>query len=143
MLTFASPKLSIPSLINDQSIDLSSFNIDLNCDFSYPSVGCLFTTFKHYFPCIIQIQGFGLQKLLSAMDFHRSLKYPVLTNLSFTKKRLLRKKFRTKRNFGRQSEPFSRSDPTVGLLLKISSIVKSEKRQEILQTISDLYFSLQ
>ena len=138
------PNCQYHLLIHDESIDLSSFNIDLNCDFSYQSVDCLFTTFKHHFPCIIEIQGFVFQKLLSAIDFHRSFICPVLTNLSFTKKRLLREKFRTKRNFGRQSEPsLSRSDPTVHLLLKISSFLKSEKRQEILQTISDLYSSLQ
>ena len=138
------PNCQYHLLIHDESFDLSSFNIDLNCDFSYQSVDCLFITFNHYFPCIIQFQGFVFQKLLSAIDFHRSLKYPVLTNLSFSKKRLLRKKFRTKRNFSRQSEPsLSRSDPTADLLLKISSILKSEKRQEFLQTISDLYSSLQ
>ena len=137
------PNCQYHLLIHDESFDLSSFNIDLNCDFSYQSVDCLFTTFKHYFPRIIQIQGFVFQKLLSTIDFHRSLKHPVLSNLSFSKKRPLRKKFRTKRKFGRQNEPsLSRSDPTADLLLKISSILKSEKRQEFLQTISDLYSSL-
>ena len=85
--------------IHDKSINLSSFNVDLNCDSSYQSVDCLLTTFKHYFPCIIQIHGFVFQKLLSATDFYRSLKDRVLTNLRFTKKRLLRKKFRTQTEF--------------------------------------------
>ena len=93
------PNCQYHVLIHDESIDLSSFNTDLNCDFSSQSVDWLFTSFKHYFPCNIQIQGFVFQKLLSAIDFHRSLKYLVLTNLTFTKKRLLRKKFRTKRNY--------------------------------------------
>ena len=138
------PNCQYHLLFHDESIDLSSFDIDLNCDFSYQRVDCLFTTFIDYFLCIIQIQGFIFRKLLSAIDFRRFLKYPVLTNLSFSKKRLLRKKFRTKRNFGRQSEPsLSRSDPTAELLLKSSSNLNSEKHQVFLQTISDLYSSLQ
>ena len=131
------PNCQYPLLIHDESIDLSSSNIDRNCISWYQRVDWLFTTFKHYFPCIKQIQVFVFQKFLSAIDFHRSFKYLVLTNLKFTKKRLLRKNFRTKRNSGRQSEPsFSRSEPTANLLLKFSSVVKSEKRQKFLQTIS-------
>ena len=126
-------------LIYDETLTLSSFNIDLNCDSSYQSTDCCFTTFKDYFRCTTQIRVFVFQKLISAIDFHRSLKIPVLTILSFTKKRLLRKEFRTKRKFCQQSEPsYSRSDQRASLLLKISSILQSKKRQEIQQIIFDL-----
>ena len=138
------PNCQYHLLIHDESIDLSSFNIDLNCDFSYQSFDCLFTTFKYYFPCITQIKDFVFQKLLSAIDFHRSLQFPVLTNLSFTLKRLLRKKFRTKRTLSRKSVlSLSRTDQTHDLFLKIGSILKSEKRQHFLQTVHDLSSSLQ
>ena len=138
------PNCQYHLLIHDGSTDLFSFNIDLNCDFSYQSVDCLFTTFKYYFPCITQIKGFVFQKLLSAIDFHRSLKYPVLTNLSFTKKRLLRKKFRTKRTFSKKSvHSLSGTAQTHDLFFKIGSILKSEKRQQFLQTVDDLSSSLQ
>ena len=131
-------------LIHDESIDLSSSNFDLNCDFSQQSGDCLFTTFKFYFPCITQIKGFVFQKLSSAFDFHRSLKFPVLTNLSFTKKRLLRKKFRTKRTFSKKSVlSLSGTDETHDLFFKIGSILKSEKRLQFLQTLHDLSSSLQ
>ena len=86
------PNCQYHLLIRDKSVDPSSFKIDLSCDFSYQSVDCLFTTFKFYFPCITQNKGFVFQRLLSAIDFHRSLRFPVLTNLRFTRKRLLRKK---------------------------------------------------
>ena len=113
-----------------------------NCDFSSQSVDCLFTTIKYYFPCMTEINVFP--KLLSGIDFNGSLKFPILTNLSFTKKRLLRKKFKSKRNFCRQSEPsLSRSDQTDDLFLENSSISESEERQEFLQTISNLSSSLQ
>ena len=60
---------------------------------------------------ITQNKGLVIQKLLLTYDFHRFLQFPVLTNLSFTKKRLLRKKYRTKRNFSKKSFlPFSRID---------------------------------
>ena len=60
---------------------------------------------------ITQNKGLVFQKLLSDFDFYRFLQFPVLTNLSFTKKRLLRKNIRTKRNFSKKSSlPFSRAD---------------------------------
>ena len=94
-------------LNQNESIDLASPNLDMNGAFSYQSVDCLFKTFKYYFPCIKNIQGFMFQKLLSAIDFKRSLRFPVLTNLSFTKKRLLRKKFRKNGTSAKSATSFS------------------------------------
>ena len=51
---------------------------------------------------ITQNKGLVIQKLLSAFDFYRFLQLQVLTHLSFTKERLLRKKIRTKRNFSKK-----------------------------------------
>ena len=53
--------------------------------------------------CITQNKGLVIQKLLSAFDFHRFLQFPAWKIFSFTKKRLLRKKFRTKRTFCKKS----------------------------------------
>ena len=90
---------------------MSSFSIVLNCDFSYQSVDCSFTTFKCYFPCITQNKCLQNWKLLSAFDFHRFFRFPVLTILSFTKKRLLRKNFRSKRTSSKKRFLcFSRTD---------------------------------
>ena len=60
---------------------------------------------------ITQYKGLVIQKRLLVFDSHSFLQFPVLTNLSFTKKWLLRKKFRTKRTFSRKSFlSFSRTD---------------------------------
>ena len=105
------PKCQYHLVFQDESTDLSSFNIVLNCDFSYQRLDCLFITFNYYFHCITQIKSLQNWKLLSAFDFRRFLQFPVFTILSFTKKRLLRKKFRTKRNFSKKSFLlFSRTD---------------------------------
>ena len=126
------PNCQYHLLIHDELMDLSSFNVDLNCDSSYQSVDWSFTTFKHYFICFIQVQGFMFQKFLSAFNFNRFFNYRVWKNLSLTKKRLLRKDFRTKQDLGRQNElPLSRSDPPADLSLKIISIPKLEKRQKL------------
>ena len=93
------PNFQYHLLLHDESLCLFSFNRDLYRDFSYQSVDCLFTTFKHYFSCNTLIQSFVFEKTLSANNFYRSLKFPVLTKLSFTKKRLLGKKFRKKPEF--------------------------------------------
>ena len=83
----------------------------LNCDSSYQRVACLFLTFKYYFHCITQIKCLQNWKLLSAFDFHRFFRFPVLTTLSFTKKRLLRRNFRSKRTFSKKRFlSFSRTD---------------------------------
>ena len=71
----------------------------LNCDFSYQRIYCLFITFKYYFHCITQIKSLQNWKVLSAFDFHRFFRFPVLTIMSFTKKLLLRKNFRSKLTF--------------------------------------------
>ena len=88
------PNCEYHLLIHDESIDMSPFNLDLNCHFPYQSVDCLFATFMYYFPSFRGSQGFVFQKTLSATDFNRSGKFAVLTNLGLTKKRFLRKKFR-------------------------------------------------
>ena len=60
---------------------------------------------------ITQNKGLVIQKRSSAFDFYKFIHSPVLTNLSFTKKRLLRKKLRTKRTFSKKSFlSFSRTD---------------------------------
>ena len=82
------PKCQYHLLIHDKSTDLSSFKIALNCDFSYQRVDCLCLTFKYYFHCITQIKCLQNWKLLSAFDLLRLFQFPVLTKLSFTKKRL-------------------------------------------------------
>ena len=68
------------------STHLTSSDLSLQCDFSYQSVDCLFTVFKFYFVKIIELKGFIFQKLLSAIDFHKSLPSPVLTSFSVSKK---------------------------------------------------------
>ena len=107
------PNCQYPLLIQGEPIGLASFKLDLNCTFSYRSIQSLFTTFKYYFPCIKHMQGFMFQKLLSAIDFKRSLRFPVLTNLSFTKKRLLRKKFRKNGTSAKSVTSLSRTERTV------------------------------
>ena len=105
------PNCQYHLLIHDESTDMSSFSIVFNCDFSYQSVDCSFITFRYYFHCITQNKGLVIQKLLSAFDFHRFLQFPVLTVLRFTKKRLLREKFRSKRKLSRKNFlSFSRTD---------------------------------
>ena len=60
---------------------------------------------------ITQNKGLVMQKRLSVFDFHRFLQFPVLTNLSFTKKRFPCKILRTKRTFSKKSFlSFSRTD---------------------------------
>ena len=143
VLTFAKSQIVNTIFLFTTNQSMSSFKIDLNCDFSYQSVDCLFTTFKYYLPCITEIKGFVFQKTLSAIDFHRSFKFPVLTNLSSTKKRLLRKKFRTKRTFHKKVAPSPSGTAETHLFFKISSILILEKRQQFLQTVHDLSSSLQ
>ena len=64
--------------------------------------------------------------------------------MSFTRKRLLRKKFRTNRTSSEKNVPsLSGTDETYDLFFKNGWIVKSEKRQQPLQTVHDLSSSLQ
>ena len=137
------PNCQYHLLIHDESIDLSSFKIDRNCYFSYQSADCLFTTFKYYFPCITQITGFVFQKLSSAIDFHRSLKFPVLTNLSFTKKTTPTQEIQNKTFSKKSVLSLSGTDQRHDLFFKIGSIPKSEKRQQFLQSVHDLSSALQ
>ena len=136
------PNCQYHILIHDKTIDFSSFNIDLNCDFSYQSFDCIFTTFKFYFPCVTPF--LSCSKNFYQLLTFTSLKFPVLTEMSFTKKRLLRKKFRTKRTFSKKSVlSFSGTDQTHDLFFKIGSILKWEKRPQFLRTVHDLSSSLQ
>ena len=86
-------------LVHNESIDMSSFSIDVEWLFSYQSIDCLFTTSKYHFPCITQIKRFVFQKLLSAIDFRNSLQFPVLTKLSFTKKTTPTQEIQNKTHF--------------------------------------------
>ena len=63
--------------IHGESIDLSSVKTDMNCDFSYQSVDCLFTILKYYFSCITQNNGFVFRRLSSTIEFLRSFQFPV------------------------------------------------------------------
>ena len=121
------PKCQYHLLIDDESTDLSSFNIVLNCDFSYQRVDCVFNTFKYYFHCITQIKCLQNWKLLSAFASHRFFRFPVLTTLSFTKKRLLRKNFRSKRTSSKKRFPsFSRTDNVQSYITTIRALKTDE-----------------
>ena len=77
-------------------------------------------------------------KIPSSKNFYQ------LKNVSFTRKRLLRKKFRTNRTSSEKNVPsLSGTDETHDLFFKNGWIVKSEKRQQSLQTVHDLSSSLQ
>ena len=125
------------------STHLSYSDLSLQCNFSYQSVDCLFTVFKFYFMKILELKGFIFQKLLSAIDFHKSLPSPVLTSFSVSKKRLLRKKFKTKSRKSTLISPRAPETCTTAILLsKISLILLSSKREELLETIDRISKSL-
>lgn len=120
-------------LFFDISIDRKIRILFENFSFNHQQVDCIFTSFFYYFRQIEEIKGQLFTQLKSAVDFHRSLPYPVIYRPSISKKRLFRKRFKYHHNHKQNqhhNQPHNTKENSNchnSLVLSASFIAKVEK----------------